>query len=279
MLKVLEQGLFTTLQDQGRFGFKDKGVPVSGSMDTYTTKAINTLLENASNAAVLEITMTGPTLEFKAPTYICIGGANFVVALNNEPISLYKIYKVKAGDVLSYGKLNLGFRGYLGIKGGFKSTVILNSSSYYYPITKSRCVKKGEELDYEECQDFNPKISEIKISSILNKNILEIAKGPEYNLLNPSQIQQIFTTIFSISNQNDRMAYQLQENIEGISYSMLTSATFPGTIQLTPSGKLIILMKDGQTTGGYPRILQLTDRAICVLAQKKYGDTVRFKLV
>ncbi|WP_298486125.1 biotin-dependent carboxyltransferase family protein [uncultured Maribacter sp.] len=279
MLKVIEQGLFTTLQDQGRFGFKDKGVPVSGSMDVYTTKTINALLENAPNATVLEITMTGPTLEFKASTYICIGGANFVVTLNNEPISPYKIYKVKTGDILSYGKLNLGFRGYLAIKGGFKSKVVLNSASYYYPITKSRCVKKGEELNYDEYEDFNPKISELKISSILNKRELKIAKGPEYNLLNSSQIKQIFTTTFSVSNQNDRMAYQLKEEIEGLSYSMLTSATLPGTIQLTPSGKLIILMKDGQTTGGYPRVLQLTDRAICVLAQKKYGDTVSFKLL
>jgi allophanate hydrolase subunit 2 len=74
------------------------------------------------------------------------------------------------------------------------------------------------------------------------------------------------------------MAYQLEETINGHSYEMLTSATLPGTIQITPSGKLIVLMKDGQTTGGYPRILQLSDKAISILAQKKYGDAISFKL-
>jgi allophanate hydrolase subunit 2 len=37
-------------------------------------------------------------------------------------------------------------------------------------------------------------------------------------------------------------------------------------------------MKDGQTTGGYPRVLQLSGTAICILAQKKFGDNVKFHL-
>jgi allophanate hydrolase subunit 2 len=74
------------------------------------------------------------------------------------------------------------------------------------------------------------------------------------------------------------MAYQLTELIEGHDISILTSATLPGTVQLTPSGKLIILMKDGQTTGGYPRILQLSEKSINILSQKKAGDSVSFVL-
>ena len=69
------------------------------------------------------------------------------------------------------------------------------------------------------------------------------------------------------------------ELITGHSHSMLTSGTLPGTVQLTPAGRMIILMKDGQTTGGYPRILQLSEESISVLAQKKYGDGLKFKLV
>jgi len=61
--------------------------------------------------------------------------------------------------------------------------------------------------------------------------------------------------------------------------SMLTSATLPGTVQYTPSGKLLILMRDAQTTGGYPRILQLTNDATARLAQKKTGDRFRFRLM
>ncbi|MGB7395506.1 MAG: allophanate hydrolase subunit 2 family protein, partial [Pricia sp.] len=103
-------------------------------------------------------------------------------------------------------------------------------------------------------------------------------RGPEYEMLSDPQLERLFYKEFHISNENNRMAYQLEESVPGHTVSMLTSATLPGTIQLTPAGKLIVLMKDGQTTGGYPRILQLSDRAISILAQKKFGDVVSFKL-
>ncbi|WFO16827.1 hypothetical protein M601_003285 [Cellulophaga baltica 4] len=116
MLKVLKSGFFTTIQDTGRFGFRDKGVPVSGIMDTETVYKLNMLLENERDAAVLEITMTGPTLEFEEATYIALGGAELSITLNNEPVSNYKVLKVNAGDILSYGRLKKGFRAYLAIK-------------------------------------------------------------------------------------------------------------------------------------------------------------------
>ena len=75
------------------------------------------------------------------------------------------------------------------------------------------------------------------------------------------------------------MAYQLDELIVNTLSDIITSLVLPGTIQLTPFGKVIILLRDCQTTGGYPRILQLSNVAINVLAQKKAGDKIRFKLV
>ena len=117
------------------------------------------------------------------------------------------------------------------------------------------------------------------MDSLLDINLLEVTRGPEFTVLDDKQLAQLFAKEFTVSKDNNRMAYQLNEVIEGNSATMLTSATQPGTVQLTPSGKLIILMKDGQTTGGYPRILQLTEEAICVLAQKKTSDSLNFKLI
>ena len=111
----------------------------------------------------------------------------------------------------------------------------------------------------------------------LSSKTIEVQKGPEFDLLNQSQLTQLFAEPFTVSKENNRMAYQLNEYLDGHTMKMLTSATLPGTVQLTPAGRLIILMKDGQTTGGYPRILQLTNTSICVLAQKKFGDTIKFK--
>lgn len=279
MLKVLKSGFFTTLQDQGRFGYRDKGVPVSGVMDIKVVRMANRLLENEDNASVLEITMTGPTLQFEEDTFIVLAGAEMSATLNNQPINNYKIYKVEASDILSYGRLTQGFRGYLAIKGGFKSEKILGSQSQYYPITDSGCLKDRDELEYVEIGSFDPKISELKIDPLFEEAVLEVTKGPEFGILDNDHLENLFFKEFAVAKEYNRMGYQFEERIKGHKISMLTSATLPGTVQITPSGKLFVLMKDGQTTGGYPRILQLTDKAIAILAQKKFGDQISLKLV
>ncbi|MFS4447368.1 biotin-dependent carboxyltransferase family protein [Maribacter sp. 2307UL18-2] len=279
MLRLLKSGFFTSIQDEGRFGYLDKGVPVSGFMDSFSATKINLLLENEPNAALMEMTMTGPTIEFEAPTYICLGGAEISVTLNNNPIQHYKIHKVEAGDILSYGRLKKGFRNYLAVKDGFKTDSILMSRSQYFPVTIKNCLSDRAEVPYDGVSIFEPKISEIKVDSFLDETILEVSKGPEFEQLHDKQLERLFAGEFNVAKENNRMAYQLADTIEGHQLTMLTSATLPGTVQLTPSGRLIILMKDGQTTGGYPRILQLSDKAISVLAQKKFGDAIAFKLL
>ena len=278
MLKVLKSGFYTTIQDEGRFGYRDKGVPVSGVMDVTVVRTANRLLENDDNAAVLEITMTGPTLQFEEDTFIVLAGAEMSATLNNTPISNYNVIQIKAGDILSYGRLLKGFRGYLAIKEGFKSTEVLGSRSQYFPITKRGSLKDNRELAYDALSTFAPKISELKAVSLLDEMVLEVSKGPEFDLLDDGQLESLFVKEFSVAKENNRMGYQFNEKIKGHDKSMLTSATLPGTVQLTPSGKLIVLMKDGQTTGGYPRIVQLSDKAICILAQKRSGDRISFKL-
>ena len=276
MLKVLKSGFYTTVQDEGRFGLRDKGVPVSGAMDTQSLIRANSLLENPTDAAGLEITMTGPTLVFEEPTHICLGGAALSATLNNDPIENYKVYRISAGDILSYGRLEKGFRGYLAVKGGLLGEKILGSRSQYMPLTKSKCIADQTEIEYGPSADFEPKITELKAKSNFSADGLQVQPAPEYGLLDAAQLEKLYNDVFTISKENTRMAYQFNETIGTHSMSMLTSATLPGTVQLTPSGKIIILMKDGQTTGGYPRVLQLSEEAICLLAQKKFGDAIRF---
>ncbi|MFS4455631.1 biotin-dependent carboxyltransferase family protein [Maribacter sp. 2304DJ31-5] len=279
MLKVIKSGFYLTVQDLGRFYSRNKGVPVSGAMDTLSLLRANALLENQDTDAVLEIAMMGPTLLFKESTYISLAGAEMTVTLNDKGIQNNTAYKINAGDIVSYGRLEKGFRGYLAIKGGFQTKSVLDSKSFYTPITDENRLKNGDLVPYNRTTVFMPKISEIKTGSLLEESILTVYRAPEYGHLTDKQLESIFAKEFTIAKENDRMAYQLKETIQGHDISMLTSATLPGTVQLTPSGKLIMLMKDGQTTGGYPRILQLTNEAICILAQKKSGDIVSFKLM
>ena len=279
MLKVLKSGFYTTVQDLGRFNFRNKGVPVSGVMDQLSVFKANTLLENDTTDAVLEITMTGPTLIFEEETYITLAGAEMSATLNNMPIQNYKVYQINIGDILSYGRLDKGFRAYLAVKGGFRLQSILSSCSLYKPITRENRLKDGDVVPFEYNKLFKPKILEIKVDSFLEETVLEVYRAPEYDLLQEEQLAQLFDGDFTVAKENNRMAYQLEECIDGHAINMLTSATLPGTVQLTPSGKLIVLMKDGQTTGGYPRILQLSDKAIAILAQKREGSKIAFKLL
>lgn len=281
MVKVIKPGFFTTIQDLGRFGFQDYGVPISGSMDQYSAQFANALLNNDKNDAVLEITMSGPTLHFDCHTIICISGADLSPTLNGKAIKLNTIITIKPNDVISFGKLNSGFRSYLAVKDGFQSEIKLNSRSMYKNVTSKYKIELNDVLQINEILSIeSSKYASLKFNTILfDINYLEVFKGPEFELLTPNQKQKLFDQEFTISNLNDRMAYQLEEPFENSLTPIITSLVLPGTVQLTPSGNLIVLMRDCQTTGGYPRILQLKEISINCLAQKFKGQKIRFQLI
>lgn len=276
MIKVLKSGFYTSIQDSGRFRHRNYGVPVSGAMDRIAFDQGNQLLGNSTNAASLEITMTGPTLLFEVDTAIAITGA-FMSPMINESIVLNnQVLFVTKGDTLTFGKIIKGFRAYLSVSGGFLSKEVLGSRSYMNNITKAEFVKENERLVIIELTKSIPNSVVKEDTSYLEEDTIHLLKGPEYNLLTEEQKEKILSMTFSVSKDNNRMGYQLNELVDPHSHSMLTSATIPGTVQLTPEGKLIILMRNGQTTGGYLRIFQLTERSVSVLAQKKSKDQLRF---
>ena len=277
MITVVKPGFFTSIQDRGRFGFRHFGVPVSGVMDHKSAVLANELLENESDAAMLEITMTGPVLEFSVPTYIAVVGAPMPAYINEKEIVMNAVHPIAAGDKLHFGKLEEGFRTYLAIKGGLQTDEVLGSRSQYIPLTAQNHLKKGQEIPIEAVKEFVPKITALHRSKSVERD-LEVTPGPEWDKLTSRQQRELFETSFSVAKENNRMAYQLVESIEPHDINMLTSTTLPGTVQHTPSGRLLILMRDAQTTGGYPRILQLTKNAVALLAQKKTGDRFRFRL-
>jgi biotin-dependent carboxylase-like uncharacterized protein len=281
MVKVIKPGFYTTVQDFGRLGYQDYGVPVSGAMDHYSAQFANALLNNNEHDAVLEITMTGPTLEFHCHTLICISGADMSLMLNDLSITLNTVTAVKPNDRLSFGKLNYGFRSYLAVSGGFQTEIKLKSRSMYRNITSKLKIEANDSLVVKEFkQPETHKYAILKYDSeIFSSKLLEVYKGPEFELLTPQQQNQLCHQKFTISNHNDRMAYQFKERFKNDLKSIITSPVLPGTVQLTPSGNLIVLMRDCQTTGGYPRILQLKETSINVLSQKFTGQWVQFQLL
>ena len=279
MIKVLKEGLFSTIQGKGRFGYKNIGVPVSGAMDQASAKLANLLLGNDESSAVLEMTLLGPTLEFMNDTYISITGADMNPSLNKQKVLLNKPLFVNKGDILYLSHSLNGMRSYLGIKGGFNSEIKLGSKSFYKGITKREKLIKNDKIKFDlsaiSPKKINQKINDLKI---MRNSKIRVYKGPEFDLLDTISKDLIFNTNFTIGI-NNRMGYNLVETIKNSISSIVSSPVMPGTVQLTPSGRLIVLCRDCQTTGGYPRILQLDKNSINCLSQKTIGEIVNFKLV
>ena len=148
----------------------------------------------------------------------------------------------------------------------------------YSGITSTTSLKKNDRIDYKTYDAKNEELLKgvLKPKSFFQKTQqLEVYLGPDVNLFPEAQIENCLTKKIKIGPGINRMGYRLSPKILPHSKSIITSPVIPGTVQLTPEGQLIVLMKDAQTTGGYPRIFQLTETAIAILAQKWEGDIVR----
>ncbi len=280
-IKVLKSGLFTTIQDAGRFGYEAYGIPQNGYLDVASAQLANQLVGNRKQAALIEITGIGPQVEFDSACTIAITGADLSPTLNHKFIKNNCSIKVKPHDILSFGKLKSGFRAYLAIAGeievpevyGSKSTNTLNSFGGY----KGRKLDKNDVLEISTAQKSTQKPSPTLVS---NKypNIIQIERGPEHNWFTFQEIAKFMQQTFTVSNDSNRMGYRLDGNwLEHKKLDSLTSSgNIPGVIQITPSLQAIILLNDAGTTGGYPRIAICTQEGINKLAQLKTNDKLEF---
>ena len=276
MIKVISKGLYTTIQDKGRFGYRNIGVPSSGYMDSESAETANLIINNPKDNPLIEATLIGPTLEFKKSAVICITGGEFSPTLNDIKISSYSAIEVNKGDILKINNSSIGSRCYISIQGTIISDTILGSKSFYHQITNSNIIEDGDIFLFKKnIRTLEQKYSHKKFE--LNKTI-NVFRGPEFKCLSKESINTLFNEEFSIGI-NNRMAYNLLEKIQDGVKSIISSGVIPGTVQLTPSGNIIILHRDSQTTGGYPRILQLNEKSLNDLAQLRTGDKIRFKLL
>ena len=276
MIKVISKGLYTTIQDKGRFGYRNIGVPSSGYMDSESAETANLIINNPKDNPLIEATLIGPTLEFKKSAVICITGGEFSPTLNDIKISSYSAIEVNKGDILKINNSSIGSRCYISIQGTIISDTILGSKSFYHQITNSNIIEDGDIFLFKKnIRTLEQKYTHKKFE--LNKTI-NVFRGPEFKCLSKESINTLLNEEFSIGI-NNRMAYNLLEKIQDGVNSIISSGVIPGTVQLTPSGNIIILHRDSQTTGGYPRILQLNEKSLNDLAQLRTGDNIRFKLL
>lgn len=284
-ITIQRTGFYTTIQDKGRFGYANLGVPESGAMDRKAMLLANALVNNLEDEAVLEYTLVGPTIEFHCERHFVITGGITEAKLQHSPIENHTVYLARKGDILELKKVIKGCRGYLAIAGGIQTPEVLGSKSMFVPVTSTGNLHTITEIPVGMSMYGTSKGARIKASTPKDKtsyvfeNVLNVYKGPEYDFLSSDLHKYIKKTSFTISKLWNRMAIQFEETIPHNTPSIHTGPVIPGTIQLTPSGRFMLLMKDCQVTGGYPRILQLSENGLMIMAQKKQGDKISFLLI
>ncbi|AIW84563.1 biotin-dependent carboxyltransferase family protein [Bacillus mycoides] len=300
-VEILHAGMFTTVQDLGRFHYQQYGVPVGGAMDKNALRMINMLVGNEENEAGLEITIMGPKLLIKKTTLLAIGGADMEPLLNGERIPLWHPILAEEGSMLCLGKAKSGCRAYVTFAGGINIDRTMGSKSTYIRAAlggiEGRMLKKGDYFQIgtgaEVASRFIQNLQEekrIKTKwAICNNALPKYKKHPilrvitdfEYDQFTEESIKSFFSKEYKVSNYADRMGYRLDgdvlNRVEEI--EILSSPVTFGTIQVPNGGQPIILMADRQTTGGYPRIGNVISVDLPLLAQLKPGDYVTFEKI
>jgi len=282
--KVLKPGTLTSLQDLGRKGYCFYAIPPSGTMDNNSSRMANLIVGNDLNAPLIECTSIAPTLEFLSDALIAITGSNADWQVNGAIIKIGTKIKIAKGDVLSGYQMQNGFRSYIAIKGLIKTQKDLGSSSLY--IQAQLGGHNGQRFTKNDIIEWNKRQSipsvECEISPIKNTySFIKIYKGPEYDRLPENDKYNLENHAFSPSFATSRMGSKLDSETKiqcaqkHLEYSV---PVFPGVIQATPSGQLIIVLQDGQTTGGYPRIAYLDSDNLNLFNQIPIGKAFKFKV-
>ena len=287
MLEVIHPGPFTTIQDLGRTGFQRYGVSVTGAMDPQATAIANLVVGNDPKDAVLEITFTGAKFQFHQPTKIAVTGADMLVQLNGMEIKRGCAIPVSGGEVLHFVNLRAGCRAYLAVHGGLEVPEVMGSRSTFLRAAiggvEGRALRKGDKIPYAPCGQAKQALADwhVPTDSWWKKEKVRIVKGPEIDRFDVEQLNRFISEPYTISPQSDRMGYRLQGSLlkSRDATELVSEPVTFGTIQVPSGGEPIVLMADRQTTGGYPRIGQVIQVDLPVLAQKKPGDRVEFEFV
>jgi len=275
MLEILRPGLHTSIQDLGRKGFRKYGVPVSGAMDRASAIYANNLVGNAVNCALLEVTLIGPEIRIQKNTKIAITGAISFCSIDNMEVAMNTALEIRAGQVLKIGNCSQGCRVYLAVEGGLDTEVVMGSRSQSKDITKAFKLCKGDLLPIRESSSVTKEVTQVQTIEFSNAS-MTATPGPEFDQLSVQMQSLLMESTFSILQDSNRIGYKLSR-AEGLcAQEIITAPVQPGTVQLTPSGTLIVLMRDAPVTGGYARVLQLSAEAIDRLAQLPIRHELKF---
>lgn len=278
MIIVESPGFFTTIQDEGRIGYRHLGIPVSGAMDQKAFCLANALLPNSDHKTVFECTYYGPSLRIEMDLCFVVCGAPISISLNGKACSMNKVYMVKQGSLLELGKVRSGVRSYLRLSVDLLTAKFMGSRSHFYPITPEAMIQKNALIPLGGRNfDFKAQNAKIKVDSgYIDSMQLEVMPGPDWLELPEKTRSKLLQESHKVIAQN-RMGYRLSSEIYCQAKRLLSQLVIPGMVQLAPGGQLLIATADCQVTGGYLQVLQLTADALSTLVQKTEGSVLTFR--
>jgi len=284
VFEVIQPGFLTTVQDRGRHGYQQYGVPVSGAMDSYALTTANLLVGNGEGAACLEMTVLGPGLRVVGETVVAVTGADLSPTLNSSPLAMWEAVKVCSGDTISFGHPRKGCRGYLAVAGGIDVPEVMGSRSTYILSRlgglEGRQLRSGDRLRSGRVRAGMPlkKLPPQYIPEYQARNELRVVLGPQDDYFTEKGIHTFLHSEYMISVQADRMGYRLEgPPVEHKAGADIVSDGIPaGAVQVPGDGLPIVLLADRQTTGGYVKIATVSTVDLPKLAQAEMGHRVRF---
>jgi biotin-dependent carboxylase-like uncharacterized protein len=282
-LRIVRPGLFTTVQDLGRFGFQHVGVPVSGAMDGVSHRLANALAGNSAAEASLECTLVGPELEAQGAVRMALAGAECDLTVDSRRHRSPCVVDLSSGMRVQIGHTTRGARMYVAVRGGFDTPRVLGSRATDVRsglgAFGGRRLAAGDELPVgiapiageESTATSRVRMSWLPVQGA--ETPLRVIPGPHAD----AGFGPLTSSSFAVSSRCDRVGYRFEERLASRGAGDLVSmpVTF-GTVQLTPSGELVLLMADRQTAGGYAQVATVIAADHAVAGQLAPGCRVRF---
>jgi antagonist of KipI len=296
---AIRAGFLTSVQDLGRTGLRQFGVSSGGALDGHALRVANLLTGNDETAAGLEITFGGLRLRFADERIVAWCGGDFAARIGSVSVPAGHPALVNSGEEFFIESPRTGCRAWLAISGGVDVPIVLGSRSgdlrSGFGGVHGRPLRDGEGFPIGEnsprARDLIGKLRKERIArwkpphdwsnSAQCDPVLRFIRGAEADRFDRSAFQSLTNTPFSVSPDSDRMGVRLEgprlERMDDV--DLLSEAVAPGTIQVPPSGKPILLLNDCQTIGGYPKIAHVITVDLPIAAQLCPGGEVRFREV
>jgi len=277
-LEVIEANGLATIQDSGRRGWRRFGVPVSGAMDILAFHAANSLADNSSNQAAIEIGLGDITFRALHDCVVAVTGVGYDLSIYIWDFPLWSSYYMRAGWTVRLNKLDSGMCAYLAIAGGIQIPQVLDSRSTYLRGRiggfNGRQLQAGDVL--KSGTPSHP-LTELAARTLpeearpvyTNNPVVDVIMGPQEKYFTPESTATFMSQEYTVSTTSDRMGYRL----EGATLKhrgkteLISEGMTMGAIQVPSNGQPIVMMVDSPTTGGYPKIGTVIRADLPLLAQ------------